>query len=116
MDQPETPNFEQSLNELQQIVSQLEGGALSLERSLVEFERGVGLLRTCYRVLEEAEQKIELLIGFDAEGQPVTEPFDASASYNAGEQKAGRRRAAKPAAVKPPVDVPSDEDDGATLF
>lgn len=113
MDQPEPPNFEQSLNELQQIVTQLEGGTLGLEQSLAEFERGVKLLRTCYRVLENAEQKIELLVGFDAQGEPVTEPFDAAATYDAKEQTVGRRR--KKAAAKP---QPEEEEptDGAALF
>ena len=104
MEPSEAPKFEESLTELQQIIAQLEG-----ERSLwsgrwPSSSGGVGLLRTCYRVLEEAEQKIELLVGFDPEGQPLTEPFDATATYDAAEQKAGRRRAGKSSSVSPPAD------------
>src|SRR5262245_35327943 len=117
MDQDESPKFEQSLAELQQIVAQLEGGSLELEQSLAEFERGVKLLRTCYRVLEEAEQKIELLVGFDSQGEPVTEPFDATATYDAKEQTVGRRRTARKSAAKPPPEAPPEEcSDTGALF
>ena len=104
MAEEEAPKFEQSLAELQQIVAQLEAGSLELEQSLAEFERGVKLLRTCYRVLEEAEQKIELLVGFDwPQGEPVTEPFDATATYDAKAQTVGRRmRTSRKSAAKPP--------------
>lgn len=96
------PRFEESLQELQRIVQQLEGGSLTLEDSLAGFERGIGLLRTCYRQLEVAEQKIELLTGFSADQQPITIPFDATSTLEAREQTAGRRRsttAAEPAAA-----------------
>src|SRR5262245_24358749 len=70
METNDSPNFESSLAELQQIVAQLEGGTLGLDESLAEFERGVKLLRTCYQMLETAEQKIELLVGFNEKGEP----------------------------------------------
>lgn len=118
MSHPESPSFETSLNELQQIVTRLEDGSIGLEQSLSEFERGVNLLRTCYRILEEAEQKVELLTGFNAQGEPTTEPFDASATYDAAEQKVGRRRATKKSASKKSTDEPADEADspGKALF
>lgn len=118
MEPAETPRFEASLAELQQIVARLEDGSFGLEQSLAEFERGVKLLRTCYRILEDAEQKVELLVGFNGQGEPVTEPFDASATYDAQEQKVGRRKAArKPSAKKPSdTDVPNDEPDEKALF
>ncbi len=111
MDQPDPPHFETSLTDLQQIVTRLEDGSLGLEQSLSEFERGVKLLRTCYRILEDAEQKVELLVGFNEQGTPVTEPFDATATYDAGEQKVGRRRPAKKSAAKPPPEPAATEDD-----
>ena len=89
------PTFEQSLSELQQIVHDLEEGNLGLEASLARFEEGIRRLRSCYRILEQAEQKIEILTGVDAEGNPVTEPFDASATFEGSEKpakKPGRRR------------------------
>lgn len=53
--------FEQSINDLEQIVKQLEKGELTLEESLKQFEKGIKLARTCQTVLTQAEQKIELL-------------------------------------------------------
>ncbi len=54
-------SFEQSLEQLQNVVRQLEGGALSLEDSLKAFEQGVRMTRDCQKLLSDAEQKIELL-------------------------------------------------------
>lgn len=113
---PAEPSFETSLAELQQIVTQLEAGALGLEQSLGEFERGVKLLRTCYRFLEDAEQKIELLVGFNEQGEPVTEPFDAAATYDAKEQSVGRRRSSRKTAPKSAPPKPDSDEDGSALF
>ena len=66
--EPQTPggeSFEDSLTELQSIVSELEDGELGLEASLARFERGVGLLRKCHVILDSTEQKIETLTRFD---------------------------------------------------
>lgn len=54
-------HFEQSVTELEEIVKQLEKGDLSLEDSLKQFEKGIGLARRCQDVLNQAEQKIETL-------------------------------------------------------
>lgn len=116
MDQPESPSFEQSLTDLQQIVAQLEAGSLGLEQSLAEFERGVKLLRTCYRILETAEQRIELLVGMNERGEPITEPFDATATYDTKEQSVGRRRSGKKAAKPPSEPAPAEEPDDRGLF
>ena len=70
------PTFEQSLARLERSVRQLEEGKLGLSESLQCYEDGVQQLKQCYRELEAAERKIELLAGVDAEGKPVTEPFD----------------------------------------
>lgn len=56
-----TIHFEQSINELDAIVTQLEKGELSLEDSLQQFEKGITLARTCQDMLKAAEQKIEFL-------------------------------------------------------
>jgi len=65
-------SFESSLKELEQIVQQLEGGDLPLERSLELFEQGVRLSRECQRRLDEAEHKVEILLkGSDGTVKPV---------------------------------------------
>ena len=84
-------SFEESLDELQRIVSELEEGDIGLEESLERFEKGIALLRSCYQILERAEQRIEMLVGFNDDGEPVTEPFDASATVERAGGKAGRR-------------------------
>src|SRR5689334_16309995 len=95
-DTPQT--FEGSLSQLQQIVHDLEDGQLGLELSLSRFEEGIRILRSCFRILEQAEQRIEILTGQDAAGNPLTAPFDATATFEGGEKqpakKPGRRRAA----------------------
>ena len=56
-------NLEEALGDLEQIVGRLEDGKLSLEESLVLFERGIRLVRMCSSRLESAEQRIESLTG-----------------------------------------------------
>ena len=56
-------NFEQSIQELESLVTKLEEGELPLEESLSAFERGVKLTRECQQHLTSAEQKVSLLIG-----------------------------------------------------
>jgi exodeoxyribonuclease VII small subunit len=85
--------FEQSLAKLDQIVRELEDGQIGLEEALGHYEAGVGLLKRCYSQLREAEQRIVLLTGIDAEGRPSTQPFEHSAT--AEEAKGGTRRQRK---------------------
>lgn len=56
------PKFEEALKKLEQIVEGLEGGELSLEESLRQYEEGVRLSRLCAGRLEEAKKKIDLLM------------------------------------------------------
>lgn len=79
-------SFEDSLGELQMIVTELEDGAIGLETSLARFERGIQLLRTCYAVLEAAEARVEILTKFQGES-PVIESFEATATYEVAREK-----------------------------
>ena len=54
-------HFEQSLDELEQLVGKMEHGEMSLEESLAAYERGVGLYRRCQGALEQAELRVRLL-------------------------------------------------------
>jgi exodeoxyribonuclease VII small subunit len=65
--------FEASMDELEKVVKELEGGDLSLDRSLQLFERGMSLSDTCRKQLEEAETRVEMLIRKD--GKITAEPF-----------------------------------------
>lgn len=53
--------FEQSLDELEQLVAKMEHGDLGLDDSLKSFERGIGLYRQCQTALEQAELRVKLL-------------------------------------------------------
>ncbi len=66
-------SFEQSLNELEKVVKELEAGDLPLERSLELFEKGMGLSDTCRKQLEAAETRVEVLLKKDGKLQPA--PF-----------------------------------------
>lgn len=56
------PTLEASLEEVTQLIDKMEHGELTLEQSLAQFERGVILIKHCQKMLEEAEQKVQLLI------------------------------------------------------
>ena len=78
-------DFEHSLREVEQIVARLEGGQLGLSESLQQYEMGIKQLKRCHALLDAAEQRVNVLAGFDAEGNPVLEPLQkASASRKAG--------------------------------
>lgn len=66
--------LEKSLEELEALVAKLEGGDLPLEQALKEFERGVKLTRRCQTALQEAEQKIEILLKKSEQAEPS--PFE----------------------------------------
>ncbi len=76
--------FEDSARRLAEIVVELEGGELPLERSLELFEEGVRLARAAQRRLDEAERRVEELLGIDANGKPVTRDFDAGPAQPRG--------------------------------
>ena len=54
--------FETALKKLEEVVRKLEGGELSLEDSLKAFEEGVRQAAFCAKKLNEAENRVELLL------------------------------------------------------
>lgn len=60
--QDEKGGFEDQLRDLENIVTQLEGGSLSLEHSLAAFEQGVGLVRKLMTRLDDVERRVEVLL------------------------------------------------------
>lgn len=66
--------FEESVERLDTIVRQLEKGEAPLSESLALFEEGAGLVKSCTKMLDEAEQKV-LKLRKGADGEPVEEPF-----------------------------------------
>ena len=67
--------FEEAFKRLEDIVTKLESGDLSLEDSMTLFEEGIILTKTCKSRLEAAEQKIQLLFK-DSDGNLALEDID----------------------------------------
>jgi len=65
----DTFDFETALDELEALVERMEQGESGLEDSLKDFERGIELTRACQSALQEAEQKVQILLQKD--GEPV---------------------------------------------
>jgi exodeoxyribonuclease VII small subunit len=80
----EPRSFEDSLMELERLVRDLEDGRLGLDEALARYEQGVGLIKSCYQQLRQAEQRILQLTGTDEEGQPVLQPFKHEATAGKG--------------------------------
>ena len=68
--------FEDAMSQLEAIVARLEDGGESLEKSLGDYARATELMKVCHAKLEQAERKIEMLSGVDADGNPVLERVD----------------------------------------
>ena len=69
-----TDKFEASLKKLEEIVSRLETGSLSLEDSLKAFEEWVKHSAFCASKLDEAERRVEILLK-QRDGSLKREPF-----------------------------------------
>ena len=67
-------DFESALKSLEDIVVQLEGGDLTLDRALELFEEGVKISRFCSSKLDEAERRVEVLTK-STDGTLAEEPF-----------------------------------------
>ena len=69
-------SFERAMEELETIVTRLEGGKVPLEESVAIYERGESLKRRCEELLRRAEARVDK-ITTDANGQVTgTEPLD----------------------------------------
>jgi exodeoxyribonuclease VII small subunit len=108
----ESVDFEASMDEVERIVSQLESGELGLSESLEQYEKGVGQLKQCHALLEAAEQRVSVLSGFDADGNPVTKPMKTSkkSSGSTSRAKKGTENTLKSSQDE------DDVDDGLALF
>ncbi|NQY64758.1 MAG: exodeoxyribonuclease VII small subunit [Alteromonadaceae bacterium] len=74
----ENLSFEESLTELENIVHNLEQGELSLEESMTLFERGLNLSQSSQVKLQDAEQKVKILL--EKNGEMQLENFQLSQS------------------------------------
>lgn len=118
---PKALSFEDALAALTDIVRQLEDGALSLDESLAKYEQGIRHLGRCQKMLSKAERKIEVLHGFDADGEAITKRFDeAPMSLDEKAKQRSRRRSARTSPSEADEAAsrtgPDDVDAGGTLF
>ena len=74
MTQSKKINLEKSLHELEELVDELESGDLPLEKAMKKFEEGIKLTRGCQAALQEAEQKVEILL--QSAGDEELDDFD----------------------------------------
>jgi len=70
-----TVKFEEALARLEAIVNELERGQLPLDDSMRIFEEGMKLSKTCLKMLEDAERKVEILLK-DKDGSKRSRPFE----------------------------------------
>ena len=66
-----TFDFEQALENLEELVSSMEDGELTLEESLPAFEKGIKLTRECQSALKNAEQKVQLLLNENGDTEEI---------------------------------------------
>ena len=69
MTQAKKLNLEKSLADLEKLVEELESGDLPLEKAMKKFEEGIKLTRGCQAALQEAEQKVEILLQSASDGE-----------------------------------------------
>ena len=63
----EEKSFEENMENLENIVTELEKGELNLEESVKKFEQGINISKKCNDILEKAEKKITILLRQDDE-------------------------------------------------
>ncbi|KQA24123.1 exodeoxyribonuclease VII small subunit [Vibrio metoecus] len=74
---PENMSFESTIEELEQLVEQLESGDLTLDEALRKFERGITLARAGQLKLDDAEQRVRILLS-NSDEAPLSDFNDLS--------------------------------------
>lgn len=69
--------FEESITRLEEVVRLLEKGDAPLDSALSLFEEGTSLIKVCSKMLDEAEQKVTLLIKGESPKETPWNPEDA---------------------------------------
>lgn len=69
-------SFEERIGRLEEIVEKLEQGETPLEESLALFEEGVRLARACQSQIDDARQRVEVLLEAAEDGETASEPLD----------------------------------------
>lgn len=72
---PKQPDLESSLAEIHSLIETMEQGELTLEQSLTHFERGLGLIKHAQHILQNAEQKVSILMDKNNDPDELT-PYE----------------------------------------
>lgn len=67
-------SFEANMQRLEQIVRAMERGDVALDESLKLFQEGTELVRSCGKLLDEAELQVKMIMA-GPDGKPVEEAF-----------------------------------------
>lgn len=70
----QSKTFEESMSRLEQIVRAMERGDVALEESLKLFQEGTELVRSCSKLLDDAQLQIQKVMTAP-DGSPVMEDF-----------------------------------------
>lgn len=70
----QSKSFEENMQRLEQIVRAMERGDVALEESLKLFQEGTELVRSCGKLLDEAQMQVNKVM-VAADGSPVEEVF-----------------------------------------
>lgn len=113
-------NFENAMEELETIVQRMERGGTSLDEALDDYTSAIKLMKVCHKKLEQAERRIEILTGVDAEGNAITDEFrDTEESLDEKRKSRSSKRTAsenqKGTRKKPSKDSRAESDE-SSLF
>ena len=73
---PAKKTFEKSMEQLETIIKELEGGDLPLEKAIERFEEGIKLSKFCSDKLDETEKRISVLMQ-EIDGRLQEVPYEA---------------------------------------
>ena len=107
--------FEDALRALEEKVRRLEQGSLPLEESLQQYGEAVKLISVCQSQLEHAQQRVELLSGVDAQGNPITRSLENTSGQSLEEKQSARSRR-RSANRSHSTDEDSEENPNSLLF
>lgn len=71
---PQNQSFEEAMTRLEQIVRAMERGDVALEESLKLFQEGTELVRSCQKLLDQAQLQVKKIMTAP-DGSPVEEDF-----------------------------------------
>ncbi len=111
----EVDGFESALQAVEEVVRRLESGELGLSESLAQYERGIEKIKHCHRALEQAEQRISVLISVDEDGTATVEPVEAASEGTQPGEATPSSNPPKRAVRKRPASG-GDVDDSGGLF